>query len=357
MNIIGEVEGRFCILIDDIVDSAGTLCNAAAALKEEGADEVIAYCTHGVLSGGAVARVDHSAMKELVITDTIAAYKSADASPQDPYPHHRALARRGDQADRRGGLGLEVCSIDPGGSRRAVRGTGRNRGLGLEPVRLRSSAMPTVLVTGANRGLGLEFVRQYAAEGWHVIAACRDPGAAAELQDVPGDVEIEPLDVADWSALAGFAGGIEEPLDVLICNAGVYGGEPGTEGWLDTFAVNCIAPTLLARALVDHMAPDGRVVAITSKMGSIADNSSGGAIVYRSSKAALNAAWRSLAIDWKGRVTVAMLHPGWVRTDMGGPHAMIDATESVAGMRRVIAALTPERSGAFLDYQEETVPW
>ena len=111
MNIIGDVSGRFCILIDDIVDSAGTLCNAAAALKEAGAEDVVAYCTHGVLSGGAVARVDTSVLTELVITDSIAAYEAAEASAEDPPPDHRALARRGDQADRRRELGLQPVRL------------------------------------------------------------------------------------------------------------------------------------------------------------------------------------------------------------------------------------------------------
>jgi NAD(P)-dependent dehydrogenase (short-subunit alcohol dehydrogenase family) len=115
---------------------------------------------------------------------------------------------------------------------------------------------------------------------------------------------------------------------------------------------------MLARALVERVErASGKIVALTSKMGSIADNGSGGSIVYRSSKAALNAAWRSLAIDWEGRVPVAMLHPGWVQTAMGGPNALISARESVAGLRQVIDALGPENSGAFLDYRGDPIPW
>lgn len=219
--------------------------------------------------------------------------------------------------------------------------------------------MPTVVVTGANRGLGLEFARQYAADGWTVIATCRAPDAAAELCSLSGDIRIEPLDMTDWPAIAALPERIGGPIDHLICNAGTYGGKVEPDGWIETLAVNCVAPTLLARTLVDKVtAASGKIVAITSKMGSIADNGSGGSIVYRSSKAALNAAWRSLAIDWRDRpIALAMLHPGWVQTDMGGPNALITPEQSVRGLRQVIEALGPERSGAFLDYQGHSIPW
>lgn len=218
--------------------------------------------------------------------------------------------------------------------------------------------MPTVLVTGANRGLGLEFARQYAADGWSVIATCRDPGSADELRGIEGDVRVEQLDVTDWEALEGFGDRLHGELDLLICNAGVGRADPLTaEAWLRVLSVNAVSPTLFARALADRIRQGGKAVAITSKMGSIADNGSGGAYAYRSSKAALNAAWRSLAIDWRGRITVAMLHPGWVRTRMGGPNGLIDPPESVAGMRRVIHGLGPKDSGSFLNYDGAQVPW
>ncbi len=220
--------------------------------------------------------------------------------------------------------------------------------------------MPTLLITGANRGLGLEFVRQYAADGWKAIATVRNPDRAEELRAVEGDIRIEQLDVADVDAIRAFAARIEEPIDHLICNAGVMGkyNEVDPDSWAYTLRVNAIAPTLLAQALVGRIAPGGKVVAITSKMGSIADNESGGGIIYRSSKAALNAAWRSLAIDWRDRdLAVAMLHPGWVQTDMGGAQAPTPRHDSIAGLRRVIAGLTRERSGSFLDYQGKAIPW
>lgn len=218
--------------------------------------------------------------------------------------------------------------------------------------------MPRILVTGANRGIGLEFVRQYAAEGWSVLAACRDPQGADELCAVPGDVRIEALDVTDWPALERFAGRIDKPIDLFVSNAGVGRADPlEPEAWLHVLAVNAVAPTLLARALADRIADGGKAVAITSKMGSIADNESGGAIAYRSSKAALNAAWKSLAVDWRGRIVVAVLHPGWVKTRMGGPNALIEPEESVAGMRRVIAGLGPEESGGFYNHDGAEIPW
>ncbi|MFN3389396.1 MAG: SDR family oxidoreductase [Allosphingosinicella sp.] len=223
--------------------------------------------------------------------------------------------------------------------------------------------MPTVLVTGANRGLGLEFARQYAADGWSVIATARDPAQADALRAIEG-VRIEPLDMADRAAVAAFGGRIgDAALDLFIANAGVMGGRGAmdldyAEEWLQTLAVNAVAPVLLAHALKDRIARGGKAVAITSKMGSIADNGSGGAYSYRSSKAALNAAWRSLALDWKGDgIAAAVLHPGWVRTRMGGPNGLIDPEESVAGMRRVIAGLTPGETGGFFNYDGTRIGW
>lgn len=217
--------------------------------------------------------------------------------------------------------------------------------------------MPTVLITGANRGIGLEFARQYAADGWSVIATARRPDEAAELHQL--GAEILPLDAADPAAIDALAARLQaRSLDVLIANAGVLPRGLDADEWAHAFATNCIGPTLLARALKPSMAAGGRMIAITSKMGSIADNGSGGAIAYRSSKAALNAAWRSLSIDWRGDdLALAMLHPGWVQTDMGGPGAAIDPVTSVTGMRKTIDALTPGRTGSFLNYDGQELPW
>ncbi|HEX8620401.1 MAG TPA: SDR family oxidoreductase [Allosphingosinicella sp.] len=222
--------------------------------------------------------------------------------------------------------------------------------------------MARVLVTGARRGIGLEFARQYAAAGWDVIATVRDPGKAEELAAL--GVRVEPLDMRDFAALAAFPERLgREPLDLFIANAGISRAKwirsrEDAEAWQEVHAVNAVAPTLLAESLLAMVeAAGGRMAAISSQMGSIAD-SSGGYIGYRASKAALNAAWRALALGWSGRdVTLLLLHPGWVQTDMGGPQAPLPVEESVAGMRRVIAGLPRRASGAFVDYRGAAVPW
>lgn len=226
--------------------------------------------------------------------------------------------------------------------------------------------MPTVLVTGANRGLGLEFVRQYAGDGWRVHACCRTPAKAAALGAVAGDVDVHALDVADGGALAALVRSLDgEAIDVLVNNAGIYGwrqslGGIDYDGWLDVLRVNVLAPVAVTEALLPNLERGAgkRVALITSQMGSIADNSSGGTYAYRSSKAALNAAGRSLAVDLRARgIVVLLLHPGWVRTDMGGPGGRIDTPESVAALRERLAGATPAHSGRFFRYDGTELPW
>lgn len=220
--------------------------------------------------------------------------------------------------------------------------------------------MPTLLITGANRGIGLEFARRYAAAGWEVIGTAREPGEAGDLKTV---ARVEALDVTDFDRVADVGNMLEgKPLDLLIANAGTYGprrietAEDG-RGWLDTFSVMAVSPVLLANALLPNLqAANGKAVAISSRMGSIDDNSSGGFIAYRSAKAALNAAWTSLAIDNPG-LAFALLHPGWVQTRMGGASAPVSVADSVAGMMRVIEGLKPAGRAPFLDYQGQSVPW
>jgi NAD(P)-dependent dehydrogenase (short-subunit alcohol dehydrogenase family) len=175
-------------------------------------------------------------------------------------------------------------------------------------------------------------------------------------------VQVLSLDAADPASIAALARQLRDrPIDVMIANAGVMGPTKlDPEGWTQTLVTNSIGPTLLAAALKANVtaSSERKMVAITSQMGSIADNGSGGYIAYRSSKAALNAAWKSLSIDWRDSgIALAMLHPGWVQTDMGGPNAAIDVRTSVDGMRRVIAGLTAERSGAFLTFDGRELPW
>ena len=217
--------------------------------------------------------------------------------------------------------------------------------------------MPHVLITGANRGLGLEFVRQYKEAGWDIVATARD--SSPEL-DALG-VRVEKLEMSDLDAVADFGKRLDR-LDLLIANAGTYGprevrSADAARGWAETFVVNTIAPFLLAESVLPAVkAAAGKLIAISTKMGSIEDNTSGGFIAYRSSKSALNSAWRSLAIDNPG-VTCAVLHPGWVQTRMGGSSAPLEPQKSIAGMRKVIEGLGPDRSGRFFAYDGAEVPW
>jgi NAD(P)-dependent dehydrogenase (short-subunit alcohol dehydrogenase family) len=217
--------------------------------------------------------------------------------------------------------------------------------------------MPTVLITGANRGIGLELARQYSGEGWTVIATVREE--SAELGEL--GVEISQLDMRDFDAVSRFGQAIDT-LDLLIANAGTYGPRNPTksedaEAWSETFAVNTIAPFLLAQSVLPAVERSGgKLIAISTRMGSIADNGSGGFVAYRSSKSALNSAWKSLAVD-NPTVVCAVLHPGWVQTRMGGESAPLSPEDSVAGMRRVIEGLGPDQSGGFLAYDGAEIPW
>jgi NAD(P)-dependent dehydrogenase (short-subunit alcohol dehydrogenase family) len=222
------------------------------------------------------------------------------------------------------------------------------------------AGMPTVLITGASRGLGREFVRQYEGAGWRVIATCRDPAGT----DVT--CECHALDVSDpvsvdavGSALSG------EAIDVLINNAGIYG--PRDYGpdsvpydeWESVLRTNLLAPMRVAAALMGSVARSDRklMVFLSSIMGSIGGGG-GGQYIYRSSKAALNAAVSALAKDIRPKdVGCLLLHPGWVQTDMGGSGAAIDAVTSVTGMRQVIEGWSIDETGMFRDYAGEPIPW
>jgi NAD(P)-dependent dehydrogenase (short-subunit alcohol dehydrogenase family) len=231
--------------------------------------------------------------------------------------------------------------------------------------------MASVLITGANRGLGLEFARQYLAEGWQVYATCRDPASAYELRRLAEDsdnrLRILAIAVTDSASIQSAATELdEEAIDLLLNNAGIVGPQGQTignidyEAWAEVLAVNTMGPVRVSEAFVKHVARSDRklIVTLTSGMGSIADNTSGGSIVYRSSKAAVNMVMRSLAIDLAPRgITCVVINPGWVRTDMGGPNATLEASESVSAMRRVIATLGPEQSGQFFNYTGREYPW
>ena len=228
--------------------------------------------------------------------------------------------------------------------------------------------MPTVLITGASRGIGLEFARQYAADGWTVLAGTRNPDTlAAALDGAPGEFAAVRLDVCDPASVAILSERLRGiPIDLLINNAGLYGPRRPPLGgihyptWSDVLNTNVLGAMRVTEALVDNLraGTEKCIVAISSKVGSMTDNTSGGGYIYRSSKAAMNSVFRSLAIDLGSEgIRVVILHPGWVRTDMGGPNALIDPPESVAGMRRIIADLTPEESGRFFNYDGNAIPW
>jgi NAD(P)-dependent dehydrogenase (short-subunit alcohol dehydrogenase family) len=207
--------------------------------------------------------------------------------------------------------------------------------------------MPTVLITGANRGIGLEFARQYAADGWTVIATARQ--SSPELDGL--GVDVRRLDLGDPEAIAGFR--VERTLDLFIANAGTNHpkntqGPDNARDWQAMMMVNVIAPYQLGRALLPKMAEGGRMMALSSGMGSISE-SNGGWVPYRTSKAALNMAWSNLALEATDRgVIAAVVDPGWVRTRMGGGGAPLAVEDSVSDMRRLFERLGPQDSGAFL---------
>ncbi len=227
--------------------------------------------------------------------------------------------------------------------------------------------MPTVLIAGANRGLGLEFAKQYAADGWRVIATCRDPLKAQGLAPLPGEIEVHTLDVTDNSQVHALAKTLKkEPIDLLLNNAGIYGPRPVKLGgvdyavWADVMRVNAMAPLKVCECFLDHIVAGDlkKIATISSKMGSMGDNDAGGSYIYRSSKAALNGVMKSLSVDLKPRgISVTVLHPGWVKTDMGGPSGLIDAVESVTGMRKVIESAHMATSGHFYNYDGTEIPW
>jgi NAD(P)-dependent dehydrogenase (short-subunit alcohol dehydrogenase family) len=204
-----------------------------------------------------------------------------------------------------------------------------------------------------------------------VLACCRQPEAAPELKalaDQHPSIELHGLNVSRFADIDALSLALRDrPIDVLINNAGVYGdaqrqvlGQIDYAAWDDVFRVNAEAPVRMVEAFLPQLAASRRklIVAISTLMGSIGDNTSGGHILYRSSKAALNAAMKSLALDLRDQgIGVLILHPGWVRTAMGGPQAPTLPAESIAGMRQVIEAWRPEATGQFVNFRGEVLPW
>lgn len=227
--------------------------------------------------------------------------------------------------------------------------------------------MPHALITGANRGLGLEHTQQLLSREWTITAAVRDPAGAADLKALdPGDgrLRIETYDAADLNAIGTLKARVSGPIDILFANAGMmhrdgFGSGAG-EAFIDSMRVNALAPLALAEAFADQVAASQmKVIALqSSRMGSIADNDSGGMYAYRASKAALNAIGRSLSHDLKAKgVVVLILHPGWVKTDMGGPGGNLTVTESVEAQLDLIARANPAMSGRFFHSNGQDLPW
>ncbi len=220
-----------------------------------------------------------------------------------------------------------------------------------------------VLITGANRGLGLGFVQHYLAKGWQVWACCRSEcESLAKLGD-------EALHLVHWDVgeNTGPQGLLPDSIDLLINNAGIYGSTKGGQSldeiapddMLDVFNVNCVGPLRVVKYLKDRViAAQGVIANVSSKMGSSADNSSGGTYAYRTSKAALVMVSKSMAVDLQSDgVRVITLHPGWVQTDMTHHSGLIDITTSVAGMTQVIANINNYEAGQFVAFDGQIVPY
>ncbi|MDR3462191.1 MAG: SDR family NAD(P)-dependent oxidoreductase [Beijerinckiaceae bacterium] len=228
-----------------------------------------------------------------------------------------------------------------------------------------SQNLRTALIIGASRGLGLGLVTAYLAQGWRVIATRRGGATALEaLSATAGDrLVIETLDVTDEAGIAALRERLAgETLDLLFVSAGVSTCKSATsadvaaEAFALEMATNALAPLRIIETFASLVAPSGVIVALSSALGSVSGNTSGGTEVYRASKAALNSLLRSFSARNRDRSLVA-LHPGWVRTDMGGSNAAIDIEQSVAGMVEVIAGRAGKPGCVYLDYRGKPIDW
>lgn len=222
----------------------------------------------------------------------------------------------------------------------------------------------TVLIAGASRGIGLEFAVQYAAEGWRVIACCRSPEQAKGW--LPAEVDVQALDVTCPDSIAALGWHLdEEPLDLLICNAGVFGPDtgsfaaPGDAAFDQVMHTNVLGPMRLIQVLGESVARAKGVIAVlSSKMGSVYETTGTDALAYRCSKAAVNMVVKAAANEYGPQgATVLSLHPGWVRTEMGGPNALVSVSESVEGLRKVIEQAGSDDNGHFIDYAGRSLSW
>lgn len=231
--------------------------------------------------------------------------------------------------------------------------------------------MPTLLITGANRGIGLELCKQYLKLGWDVHACCRNPKKAQELNTLQdkykATLDVHALEVTHEKQMDKLKKTLKgKPVDMLINNAGVHAlgasqfGKSDDKAWEEAVAVNLIAPMKMMEHFVENVAISDRkiIASMSSKMGSMDDNGSGGAYAYRATKAALNAVMVSAAHDLRHLDIISLiLHPGWVRTDMGGPQGEISVEESGEMLRNILDGCTIEDSGTFFDVDGTTIPW
>ena len=225
--------------------------------------------------------------------------------------------------------------------------------------------MKNILITGANRGIGLKFAEILSANN-NIYATARDITKADDLKKFD-NTDLLELDLLDKDSIKSFCSELKDiPLDMIINNAGIFQDEQMEETildpelWLDEIMINAIGPVVLSQKLKENIMSgnDKKIIFISSQMGSIDDNYSGGYYFYRTSKSALNSAAKSLSIDWKADgISVLMLHPGWVRTDMGGSNAKLDIDTSVSKMLDVINSLDMGKTGTFLNYEGKKLEW
>ena len=231
--------------------------------------------------------------------------------------------------------------------------------------------MKNILITGANRGLGLGLVKKYLENNEKVFCTTRNISKSKELKLLKekhtNSLEICELDLLDKDSpniLSNFL--VNKPIDLFINNAGVIGQSAqhfksiSLNPWIEVLKVNLIAPLLITQSIIKNIekSSEKRIYILSSKVGSIEDNKSGGMYVYRSSKTALNQIVKSLSIDLKPLgIAVISLHPGWVRTEMGGPNALLSVEESVNGMFGVISNTNISNSGQFINYDGTEIPW
>jgi NAD(P)-dependent dehydrogenase (short-subunit alcohol dehydrogenase family) len=229
--------------------------------------------------------------------------------------------------------------------------------------------MANVLITGTNRGIGLELTRLYAEDGDTVFAFCRTPQSAEKLHALAeksgGRVRVHAMDVADESSIKAAAIAVGDlPIDILINNAGIRGGnnqsleDTDTADWIEAFKVMTVGPFRVVQAFLENLreAKNPKIMSITTQIAATTWPT-GGFYSYASTKAALNRVMLGLARDLKDKVIVNLIHPGWVRTGMGGPGADISPEESAAGIRKVIASVSKTDSGKFYKWNGDIHPW